>query len=222
MPDIGEEADRAIGREIGQELVFYTNPQSRGQTVRWMLEEVGAPYRTEILDYGTTMKAPDYLAINPMGKVPALTHRGVVVTEVAAICAYLADAFPEAQLAPPVGDAARGPYYRWLFFAAAPLEEASTNKAMGFVAPKERERSVGYGTLDDVLDTLERALKGRAHVAGDRFSAADLHLASKLGFLMRFDMIEKRAVFEDYVGLHCGRPAFRRAAEIDAAALGPT
>src|SRR5882757_200470 len=98
------------------ELVFYTNPMSRGRLVRWMLEEIGAPYRTEILDYGTMMKAPAYLAINPMGKVPAIRHGDVVVTEGAAICAYLADAFPEADLAPALGD--RGDYYRWLFFAA--------------------------------------------------------------------------------------------------------
>src|SRR5579863_5971550 len=98
---------------MSDELVFYTNPMSRGRIVRWMLEEVGAPYRTEFLDYGGRMKAPDYLAINPMGKVPAITHGGVAVTEVAAICAYLADAFPEAGLAPPSGSKARGPYYRW-------------------------------------------------------------------------------------------------------------
>ena len=97
---------------MADELVFYTNPMSRGRIVRWMLEEVGVPYRTEILDYGTTMKQPDYLAINPMGKVPSLRHSAVVVTECAAICAYLADAFPGAQLAPP--PRVRGAYYRWL------------------------------------------------------------------------------------------------------------
>src|SRR4028119_954261 len=103
---------------MSDEIVFYTNPMSRARIVRWMLEEVGRPYRTEVLDYGTTMKAPEYLAINPMGKVPAITHRGVVVTEAAAVCAYLADAFPETGLAPLPTDALRGPYYRWLFFAA--------------------------------------------------------------------------------------------------------
>src|SRR5215217_3626493 len=103
------------------ELVFYTHPMSRGRIVRRMLEEIGQPYRTEILDYGTTMKAPAYLAINPMGKVPALRHGDAVATETAAICAYLADAFPQAELAPPAGDRLRAPYYRWLFFAAGPL-----------------------------------------------------------------------------------------------------
>ena len=201
--------------DIGEELVFYTNPQSRGQTARWMLEEVGAPYRTEILDYGTTMKAPEYLAINPMGKVPAITHRGVVITEVAAICAYLADAFPEAGLAPPPGDPARGPYHRWIHFASGPLEAAATNAAMGFVTPTEREACMGYGRLDLVLDALEGALKDTVHLAGDRFSAADLHMASKLGFLMQFELVEKRPAFEAYVAHHFERPAFKRAQEID-------
>src|SRR5581483_6113603 len=121
------------------EIVFYTNPMSRGRVVRWMLEEVGEPYRTEVLEYGTTMKSADYLAINPMGKVPALRHGDIVVTEAAAICAYLADAFLAAGLAPPPGSRLRGPYYRWLFFGAGPLEAAVTNKAFGFVVPKERE-----------------------------------------------------------------------------------
>src|SRR3954467_3898229 len=109
------------------ELVFYTNPMSRGRIVRWMLEEIGQPYRTELLDYGTTMKAPAYLAINPMGKVPALRHGDAVVTECAAICAYLADAFPQAGLAPALESRLRGTYYRWLFFAAGPVEAAITN-----------------------------------------------------------------------------------------------
>ena len=113
---------------MSDEFVFYTNPMSRGRIARWMLEEVGKPYRTEVLDYGTTMKAPDYLAINPMGKVPAIVHRGVTVTECAAICAYLADAFPQAGLAPALDDPMRGTYLRWLFFAAGPLEAAVTAK----------------------------------------------------------------------------------------------
>ncbi|HRE36661.1 MAG TPA: glutathione S-transferase, partial [Sphingopyxis terrae] len=109
---------------MADDLIFYTNPMSRGQIVRWMLEEVGAPYQTQILGYDDSMKGADYLAINPMGKVPAIVHRGKVVTECAAICAYLADAFPDAGLAPPLE--ARADYYRWLFFAAGPLETAVT------------------------------------------------------------------------------------------------
>ena len=109
---------------MADELVLYTNPMSRGRVARWMLEEVGQPYKTEIVDYASTMKSPAYLAINPMGKVPALRHGDVVVTETPAICAYLADAFPQARLAPPPGHRLRAPYYRWLFFAAGPNDEA--------------------------------------------------------------------------------------------------
>ncbi|EQD71482.1 glutathione S-transferase domain-containing protein, partial [mine drainage metagenome] len=130
------------------ELSFYTNPKSRGRIVRWMLEETGAPYSTEVLEYGTSMKAAPYLAINPMGKVPAIRHGDTVVTECAAICAYLADSFPQAGLAPPAHSPARGPYYRWLFFAAGPLEAAWTNRALGVTVPEERAAMVGYGSFE--------------------------------------------------------------------------
>src|SRR5215212_8638380 len=146
------------------ELVFYTNPMSRGRIVRWMLEEVGQPYRTEILDYGTTMKAPEYLAINLMGKVPAIRHGDTVVTEAAAICAYLADAFPEAQLAPPPGDRRRGPYYRWMFFAAGSFEGGLRKTARGVEWPLEKEPMVGYGRVAAVTDALERAVSGGEYI----------------------------------------------------------
>ena len=135
---------------------FYTNPRSRGAIVRWMLEEVGQPYETQILDYGTTMKAPEYLALNPMGKVPAIVHDGVVVTEGAAICTYLAETFPEAGLAPTAAE--RGAYYRWMFFGAGPVEAAVTNKALGVQVPPERKGAVGYGSLEEVVATLEGRL----------------------------------------------------------------
>src|SRR5690349_21594119 len=134
------------------ELVLYTHPMSRGRIARWMLEEVGQPYRTEILDYGTTMKAPDYLAVNPMGKVPAIRHGDAVVTEAAAICAYLADAFPEKGLAPPLGDPRRAPYFRWLFFVAGPFEQAATGKSLGLLAEAEKSMMVGYGTYEATID----------------------------------------------------------------------
>ena len=199
------------------ELTFYTNPKSRGRIVRWMLEETGSPYTTEILEYGTSMKAAPYLAINPMGKVPAIRHGDTVVTECAAICAYLADAFPQAGLAPPPHSAARGPYYRWLFFAAGPLEAAWTNRALGVVVPPERSVMVGYGSFEQVLDTLEAAIGERTYLAGDRFSAADVYVGSQLGFGMQFGMIDKRPAFTRYwAGLEA-RPAKRRAEEIDGA-----
>ena len=201
---------------MAEELVFYTHPMSRGRIVRWMLEEVGQPYRTEVLDYGEGgMKSPAYLAINPMGKVPAISHGGTVVTEAAAICAYLADAFPQAQLAPPPGDRARGAYYRWLFFAAGPVEAAVADKAMGWEAPPERSRMLGYGAYGQMLDTLEKAVAGREYLAGDRFSAADLYVGAQLGWGMQFGTIEKRPAFEPYVARLHQRPAFARAMQID-------
>src|SRR6201987_4930570 len=140
---------------MADELILYTNPMSRGRIARWMLEEVGQPYKTEVLDYASTMKGPAYLAINPMGKVPALRHGDVVVTECAAICAYLADAFPQSGLAPPPGSRLRAPYYRWLFFTAGPVEAAVSNRALGFAVPPERERMMGYGNIVNVMKTLE-------------------------------------------------------------------
>ncbi len=200
---------------MADELVLYTNPMSRGRIARWMLEEVGQPYRTEVLDYATSMKAPAYLAINPMGKVPALRHGDVVVTETAAICAYLADAFPEAKLAPPPSDRRRGPYYRWLFFAAGPVEAAISNKALGFVVPPERERMMGYGRIESVMSALEAALSRSDYLAGDDFTAADLYVGSALGFGMMFGTIEKRPAFERYWQRLSARPACKRAKELD-------
>ena len=160
------------------EIVLYTNPMSRGRIARWMLEEVGQPYRTEVLDYGTTMKEPGYLSINPMGKVPALRHGESVVTEAAAICAYLADAFPDARLAPLPGDRRRAAYYRWMFFAAGPVEAAVTNKTLGFQVPEGRERMAGYGTFEDVMNAMESAVSSSDYVAGDAFTAADVYFGS--------------------------------------------
>ena len=177
-------------------LVFYSNPMSRGRIVRWMLEETGADYRTEWMDYGPPMKSADYLAVNPVGKVPAIRHGGTVVTESAAICAYLADAFPEAGLAPPVDR--RGAYYRWLFFAAGPLEAAVTNRVFGFAPPPDKEAMVGYGTFAAVMDTLETAVDGDGYVAGETFSAADVYVGSHVGWGLQLDLIEKRPAFEAY------------------------
>lgn len=202
---------------MADELVFYTNPQSRGRVARWMLEEVGVPYSTEVLDYGTTMKAPAYLAINPMGKVPAIRHGSAVVTEAAAICAYLADAFPAAGLAPPTD--ARGAYYRWLFFAAGPVEAAVTNRALGFEPEPRMQRTVGYGSFAAVMDALETAVAGRAYIAGRDFSAADVYVGSQIGWGLQFGTIEKRAAFAEYWSRISARDAYRRANERDDAVL---
>jgi glutathione S-transferase len=205
---------------MSRDLVFYTHPMSRGRIVRWMLEEIGQPYRTELLDYGA-MKAPAYRAINPMGKVPAVKHGDTVVTEVAAICAYLADAFPEAGLAPPPSNPRRGAYYRWLFFGAGPIEAAITNKALGVVVPEDRKRMAGYGSLEDVLATLESHLRDHPYIAGDDFTAADLYVGSHVGWGLAFKTIEPRPVFEAYWATLAARPAAVRARTIDDALLAP-
>lgn len=202
---------------MADETVLYTNPMSRGRIARWVLEEAGAPYRAEILDYGTTMKAPAYLAINPMGKVPALVHNGKVVTECAAICAYVADAFPGAGLAPGLSD--RAAYYRWLFFAAGPLEAAASNRALGFQVPAERQPMIGYGTYEAVMDTLDAALKASPFIAGERFTAADVYVGAHLGWGMQFGTVEKRPAFEAYYKRLTERPAAKRATQLDDAAM---
>ncbi|HYG30172.1 MAG TPA: glutathione S-transferase family protein [Allosphingosinicella sp.] len=200
-------------------LTFYTNPMSRGRIVRWMLEEVGEPYDTVLLDYASSMKAPDYLAVNPMGKVPAIRHGETVVTEAAAICAYLADMFPDKGLAPPSGNPRRGPYYRWLFFAAGPVEAAVTGKSLGLLAPPDKAPMTGYGTFDDVVNTLEQAVKDCKYLCGDHFTAADVYVGSQIGWGMMFGTIERRPAFADYVDRLQSRPAAIRAREIDDALM---
>ena len=200
---------------MSEELVFYTNPVSRGQIARWMLEETGAEYGAEILQYGPEMKSDEFLAVNPMGKVPAIRHGDVVVTEAAAICAYLADAFPEAGLAPPPQE--RGAYYRWMFFAAGPLEAATMNRALKFEVPPQRESMIGYGTLDTVLDTLEAAVSASEFVAGTKFSAADVYVGSHIYWGLEFKSIEMRPAFLDYWSRLENRPARLRAQALDEA-----
>jgi len=200
---------------MSDELVFYGHPMSRSRIVRWMLEEVGEPYRAETLEFAGSMKTPDYLAINPMGKVPTLRHGETIVTEAAAICAYLADVFPEVGLAPLPGSRLRGSYYRWLFFAAGPIEAANTNKTLGVVVPPERAGMVGYGSQERTLAVLEDQLNRSEYIAGDRFSAADVYVGSHIGFGMMFGAIDKRPAFERYWALVGTRPAALRAREID-------
>lgn len=200
---------------MSDQLVFYTNPMSRGRIVRWMLEEVGQPYETVLLEYGTTMKAPDYLAINPMGKVPALKHGDTVITECAAICAYLADAFPATELAPPIGDPRRGAYLRWMFYAAGPVEAMASNQALGVVVPDDKRGMVGYGSREAVMDALETAIAPGPYVLGDMFSAVDVYLGAQIGWGTQFGTIEKRPTFMGYLGRIMSRPAAVRAREID-------
>ena len=200
---------------MDNDLVLYTHPISRGRIARWMMEELGQPYRAEIVGFGDEMKSEAYRRVNPMGKVPAVVHNGTIVTEAAAICAYLADAFPQAGLAPDVASPARAPYYRWLFFAAGPLEAAVSDKALGVEVPADKEAMVGYGKITDVLDTLEQAVSAGPYLAGGRFSAADLYVGSHLMWGLQFGTIEKRQAFVDYTGRLGERPAHGRAEEID-------
>jgi len=197
---------------MSHNLTLYTHPLSRGRVARWMIEETGLPYEAKVLDYGTTMKAPDYLAVNPMGKVPALKHGDVVVTENAAVCAYLADLVPEKGLAPAAGAPERAAYYRWLFFMAGPLEALLTAKEAGSLGDPV---AAGYGTETDVLRTLDEALEGRRHLAGEQFTAADLYMAACLGYYMRIGALAPRPSFTAFVNAHMTRPAAQRAMALD-------
>ncbi|QYK42351.1 MAG: glutathione S-transferase family protein [Paracoccaceae bacterium] len=196
-------------------LTFYTNPMSRGRMARWMLEEIGQPYETVVLDYGTTMKAPDYLAVNPMGKVPALRHGETTVTECGAVIAYLAFTFPDAGLLPED----RGHFLRWMFFGAGPLEQAVTMRALGFEAPAERRGMVGFGAFDDVVGALRGLVAAGPYLAGDRFSALDVYLGSQIGWGVQFGTLPGDPAFRAYWDRIKDRPAATRAREIDDALM---
>lgn len=193
---------------------FYTNPMSRGQIVRWALHEVGAEYDQHILEYGTTMKSPEYLAINPMGKVPAIVHDGHVVTECAAICAYLTDAFPDCGLKPT--EVERASYFRWMFFAAGPVEAAITNHSAGFDPAPDKERMFGYGSYDRVIDALDAQFSENDYVCGDRFTGADLYVGSQVIWGMLFGSMPKREALLRYSDRLTARPAYTEAKAIDA------
>jgi glutathione S-transferase len=191
-------------------IVLYTNPMSRGRIVHYMLEEVGAPYRIEVLSFDKgEHKSPAYLKVNPMGKVPAILHRGTVVTEAAAICTYLADAFPQAGLAPRPDDPARGTYLRWLFFGAGCVESAVVDRMFARPAPN-RPGVLGYGSYDDVVKALELAIAPGPYILGERFSAADVYVGSQIGWGMMTKALEPRPSFQAYVGRITQRPAYKR------------
>ena len=200
-------------------LRFFSNPRSRARIVRWMLEECGAEYETVNLEFGPEMKSPEYLALNPMGKVPALQHGDVVITETAAILAYLADLFPEKKLAPALSDPARGSYYRWLFFLAGPVEAGMSAKSQGFLEHQSDEQalSAGYGRYDDVLATLRQAVEGRQYLCGDHFTAADVLMASYLRWGMMMGSLPALSAFKAYAEPLQQRPAALRALALDEA-----
>lgn len=194
-------------------LKFYTNPMSRGQIARWALHEAGAEYEQVLLDYAMSMKAEEYLKINPMGKVPAIVHDGNVVTEGAAICAYLADSFPEARLAPKADE--RADYYRWLFYAAGPLEAAITNRSMGFEVAPDKEMTAGYGNYDRVVDVLDGKFQTDDYVCGSRFTMADVYVGAQLVWGTQFGTLPSRDSFVAYAKRMTERDAHRSAKAID-------
>ncbi|GAB1361869.1 glutathione S-transferase family protein [Rhodobacter sp.] len=199
-------------------LTLYTHPMSRGRIARVMLEEIGEPYETVLLDYGTSMKAPDYLAVNPMGKVPALVHDGKVITEAAAICTYLATAFPEKDLM--ARDTAS--YFRWMFFTAGPLEQAVVNNSFGWKAPTPQDRGrLGYGCLDDVVGALSGHLETHDYIADNRFTAADVYIGSQIGWGLHFRSLPATPAFTAYWDRIKDRPARTAAEAKDNALMGP-
>jgi glutathione S-transferase len=194
------------------DLIFFHNPQSRGRIVRWMLEEIGQPYETDVIPYDQ-LKGERFLAVNPMGKIPAIKHRGHIVTETAAICTYLADAFPDAGLGPREDE--KADYYRWLFYAAGPAEAAITNRAQGWEVPPDKERMFGYGNSDKVVAVLDELFSLRDYVCGDRFTAADVYVGSQIMFPLQFGMLPERESFTGYRDRLQARDAYKRATEID-------
>ena len=198
-------------------LTLYHAAPSRSSIVRWMLEEVGEPYDIQhvSLSKGET-RTPDYLAINPMGKVPALRHGDVVLTETAAICTYLADEFPHAKLNIPIGNPRRGVYLKWLFFGPSCIEPAMTDRA--FPRKEEpRPGMLGYGDFDTVLKVVGNAVAKGPYIMGDQFTAADVVIASDLRFGMMFKMLPERSEFTAYTGRLAQRPALQRAEAKDKA-----
>lgn len=188
--------------------LYYANP-SRAAMTRLLLEELGAPYDLATLDLkaGDQLK-PDYLAINPMGKVPAIRHRGVVVTETAAIFLYLADAFAQAGLAPALDDPARGPYLRWIVFYAAAFEPAMVDRARK-LEPGPRAMSP-YGDLDAVHRAVETMLTPGPYILGDRFSAADVLWGAALTWMSAFGMAPSSGRVSAYIARHAERAAVQR------------
>lgn len=200
-------------------ITLYTNPQSRGRVVRWMLEEVGQPYDVKVMTFGGDIKSPEYLKLNPMGKVPTLTHNGTVITEVVAICTHLADQFPDAGLAPPIDSPERGSYYRWLFFIAGPLELATSALAFGWEIDDKAAEILGCGHVRDTLSAIEQTLAGQPYLCGEHFTAADLVMASYLGWHMMTKVFEPTPVFTQYVERCEAREAAKRANRLDDALM---
>lgn len=201
-------------------LTLYHASPSRSSIVLWMLEELAVPYDIKLLKLseGDNMK-PDYLAINPMGKVPALKDGDTIITEVAAICTYLADAFPDKKLTVPIGTPRRGVYLKWLFFGPGCMEPAVIDRA----APRKedaRRGMLGYGDFDTTMNVVAKAVEKGPWIMGDQFTAADVVIGSHIRWGMIFKMIPERKEFIDYAARIAARPAAQRAEAKDKE-LGP-
>ena len=201
---------------MSSKIQFYYNPFSRARTILWMLEEVGQPYDIKYVDLKAgEQKAPAFLKLNPMGKLPTLLHEDTVVTEAAAICAYLADRFPEARMAPVATDVRRGTYLRWLFFASGPTEYALMAHKFPTKEPLVPSQ-IGFGTYADTINTLEKSLTPGPFLLGDTFTAADLYLAALLEWAFFTKMMEPRPIFLAFLEKVRTRPAYQRSREIAA------
>jgi len=196
-------------------LTLYHATPSRSSVTRWMLEEIGEPYDVHLVSLSKgDNRAPDYLAVNPMGKVPALKHGDVIITESGAICTYLADEFPRAKLNVPIGDPRRGPYLKWLFFGPSCIEPAMMDRA--FPRKEEARRAaLGYGDFDTVMDVVAKAVSKGPFILGEQFTAADVVIGSGLRFGMMFKLLPERPEFTAYVGRLAQRPALQRVDEKD-------
>jgi glutathione S-transferase len=199
------------------DLTLYHAAPSRSSIALWMLEEVGEPYDVKLikLSEGDQLK-PDYLAINPMGKVPALKHGDVTITEVAAICTYLADAFPDKNLNVPIGDPRRGPYLKWLFFGPGCFEPAVMDRAAPRKEPARRAM-LGYGDFDTTMNVVAKAVERGPWLMGEQFTAADVVIGANIRFGMMFKLVPERATFLDYAARIAKRPAAQRAEAKDKA-----
>jgi glutathione S-transferase len=197
------------------DIVFHHAPRSRSIIVQRMLEELGQPYRLHLLDLQKDEhKQPGYLAVNPMGKVPAITHKGVAITEAAAICTFLADAYPDAGLAVPAGDPQRGPYLKWLFFGPSCLEPAIVDRLLK--RPDGPPGSLGYGSFDATLDVVAAAISGDGWLMGERFTAADVVIGSDLIWGMAVKMVPALPDVVAYAQRLQARPALQRVYARDA------
>jgi glutathione S-transferase len=196
-------------------LTLYHAAPSRSSIALWMLEEVGEPFDIHLLSFkkGET-RAADYLKVNPMGKVPALKHGDVVVTEAAAICTYLADAFPQAGLNVPIGDPRRGPYLKWLFFGPTCVEAAIMDRSFPRAGEPPRQ-ALGYGDHESVINVLSEAVQKGPYLLGEQFTAADVVIGSGLRWGMMFKGIPERPEFVAYADRVAERPAAKRATAKD-------